>query len=95
MYSTKADIWSLGVILYEMLYGVCPFQTSSVAMLISSINNKLVEFSNDKPITENVQTAITRMLTKDYFRRIGWVELFGLFAEEKPIEQKRDFNSQL
>ena len=38
-YSTKADIWSLGVIVYEMLYGVCPFQSNSIAMLINTIIN--------------------------------------------------------
>ena len=34
IYSNKADIWSIGVVLYEMLYGYCPFESSSIPKLI-------------------------------------------------------------
>jgi serine/threonine protein kinase len=34
IYSNKADIWSLGVVLYEMIFGQCPFQSNSIAKLI-------------------------------------------------------------
>lgn len=44
-YTTKADIWSLGVVLYEMLFGICPYESKSIAMLISTINNSEITFS--------------------------------------------------
>jgi serine/threonine protein kinase len=34
----KADIWSLGVILYEMLYGFCPYDAKNMVDLISVID---------------------------------------------------------
>lgn len=34
IYSNKADIWSIGVVLYEMLFGYCPFESSSIPKLI-------------------------------------------------------------
>ena len=43
-YNTKADIWSLGVVLYEMLYGICPYEDHSIAKLISQIDNKELQF---------------------------------------------------
>ena len=38
VYTMKADIWSLGVVLYEMIYGFCPFEEKTIARLISLID---------------------------------------------------------
>jgi len=37
-YNSKADIWSLGILLYELLYGYCPFEAKSIPNLIKTIN---------------------------------------------------------
>lgn len=76
-YTIKADIWSLGVVLYEMIYGDCPFKSNSIAMLINTISKNQILYPNYiNPISETTLSLLKKMLTKDYFRRINWVELF-------------------
>ena len=29
-YSVKADIWSIGVVYFEMLFGYCPFEAKTI-----------------------------------------------------------------
>lgn len=34
IYNMKADIWSMGVVLFEMLFGYCPYEDKTIASLI-------------------------------------------------------------
>jgi len=38
-YSSKCDIWSLGIVLFEMLYGDAPWTGCSTTDLLNNIKN--------------------------------------------------------
>ena len=63
----------MGVILYEMLFGICPYQSNSIAQLINTIDTKGIDLPEETKVSEKTKKLIKKMLTKDYFRRISWV----------------------
>ena len=46
-YNSKADVWSMGVVLYECMCGFCPFEDKSIARLIMQIDNKELVFAKN------------------------------------------------
>lgn len=84
-YSSKCDVWSLGIIFYQMLFGKPPFidkydskneMNLTFSTLIQKIWINQLEFPSSVKISKKVKNLIERMLEKDEEDRISWEELF-------------------
>jgi len=75
-YSSKCDIFSVGIILYEMLYGRHPFyhkkKLSGIPSLIQELRNSKIEFPEKPNINSLVKDLILNMLGIYEEKRISW-----------------------
>ena len=72
-YDFKADIWSLGILCYEMLVGKCPFVGNNMLDLYNKIQKGDYELPNY--LSQEVSLFITSMLAKDDNIRFSCKEL--------------------
>lgn len=90
VYNSKADLWSVGVVFYELLFGRSPF----FALTEEEIGRKIKQLSVSGvpfplPISEESKDLIRRLLQVDPQRRIDWPDffnhpLFSRFAHTSP-----------
>lgn len=76
-YDQKVDLWSLGVIFYEMLFGCKPYTAGNLNILINKINNQPVKIPNNVKISTECQDLILKLLVKDPKKRISWDDFFN------------------
>lgn len=89
-YSSKADIYSLGVLFYEMLYGVAPFEELDIPGLLRKIDEGKLVFHDYNKVSPSTEYILRRMLEPNESKRTGWEELFDHFTVHStaPIEEK-------
>lgn len=68
IYTTKNDIWSVGVILYEILHGKAPWACSNERQLIEEINKNSIYLL--KNLSEDLKDFIRKCLTPDEKKRM-------------------------
>jgi len=81
MYNNQTDLWSIGMILYEMLFGVHPYnECHTIPELKDTITNTDIEIppinTKNKSISEDCLNLLKQLLQKKVQCRITWDDFF-------------------
>jgi serine/threonine protein kinase len=76
-YTCKSDLWSVGVILYQSLFGRPPFSDARNSIeLVNLLRTRQITFPKNIQVSNECLDLLTNLLQKDYSLRISWVEFY-------------------
>lgn len=76
-YNPSADLWSIGVILYECLFGRAPYSSKTLDELLQKIKVKQkITISSTAAISSDCRDIMTRLLVHDPEQRISFQQFF-------------------
>lgn len=76
-YSAKCDVWSTGVILYQLLFGQLPWTSDTIAGLFEQIKNGVVILGE---IKKETQELLLGMLEFTDEKRLSWKDVYTHLA---------------
>ena len=75
-YNNKSDLWSVGVIFYEVLFGTTPYKAKNMIDLMTGIKRKAVSLPKNN-LSSECRDLLVNLLRRDPNRRISWEALFN------------------
>jgi len=81
-YNNQTDLWSVGMILYEMLYGFHPYNSSkTIPELKKMMELKIIEIppvnTQNKDVSDSCLILLRKLLQKNATNRMTWEHFFN------------------
>ncbi|GAV54251.1 hypothetical protein ZYGR_0AK07530 [Zygosaccharomyces rouxii] len=70
-HTAAVDWWTLGILIYEMLFGITPFKASNTNETFCNILKNEVTFPNNNDIGRSCKDLIKKLLIKNELKRLG------------------------
>ncbi|CEP61082.1 serine/threonine-protein kinase LALA0_S02e06326g [Lachancea lanzarotensis] len=70
-HTAAVDWWTLGILIYEMLFGFTPFKGDNTNRTFSNVLKNDVTFPNNNEISRSCKDLIRRLLIKNESKRLG------------------------
>lgn len=77
-YDARADLWSIGVILYECLFGRAPYSSKTIEELLMRIRScESINLPPNARISKECEDLLNRLLQHDPAKRISFNDFFN------------------
>ncbi|AKI80251.1 putative serine threonine-protein kinase [Acanthamoeba polyphaga mimivirus] len=75
-YNSQSDIWSFGIIMYQLLFHEHPINATNYSQLKNGLKNQKINFPKNNMFSNYCFDLLSKTLAKDPKDRLNWSELF-------------------